>query len=460
MTERYPERNKKIVELFGEGMSRREIAEKMGLSEGQVGGVLRGFKKKKMGKQDATLKIEGNLATFYQVTDNRTFTVDDLLEKAGVNLDDWIITKQVVKAQEVFSKKEDVDLKWKDGQIEGKKRVYPKHLISTLWHVHAYMARRVPEPFQPVITPVKVKMRRAAHPKRTIHENKVAVALFDAHFGFEKSLRDGYLKPFHDRSALDVALQITQTVKPDLSAFGGDWFDLADWTDRFSRSPSFYWTTQPALLEAAWWVGQFMQYSQDGVMFKGNHEARMDKAIINHMKESYGLRPANQMDGFPVMSIPFLLGLEDMKVRWIDQYPEGEEWLNESLALKHGDTVSGKPGGTVGTEIVKKTFSVGFGHIHRQELATKSIRRGGHWEAVKAFSPGCLCHIDGRLPGSNQHQNWQQGIAVIHYDHLYWNHVELIPVENGRAFYNGKFYYARDRLDEIVNDTQWDRLKR
>ena len=453
------ERNKKIVELFGEGLSRRQIAHTMGLTEGQVGGTLRQFKIKRLGPSNATMKIEGNLATFYQVTDDRTFTVEDLLEKANINLDDWIITKQVIKAQEVFSKKEDVDLKWTGGQISGRKRIYPKHLISTLWHVHAYMARKEPIAMKPVIQPAVVKVRRAKKTNRSVHENKIALALFDPHFGFEKSLRDGSLTPFQDRKALDVALQIAQTVKPDLTAFGGDWLDLADWSDKFLRSPNMYWTTQPAVLEAAWWMGQFMSYSQDGVMFKGNHEKRMDTAIIKHLKESYGLRPADQMDSYPVLSVPNLLGLQSMGVEWIDQYPEGEKWLNETLALKHGDSVSAKPGGTVGNEVSKRTYSVGFGHIHRQELATKSIRRGGHWSAIKAFSPGCLCHVDGRLPGATQHHNWQQGLAIIHYDSLYWNHVELIPIENGRAFYNGEFFYARERLDEIVEATQWERLK-
>jgi hypothetical protein len=62
----------------------------------------------------------------------------------------------------------------------------------------------------------------------------------------------------------------------------------------------------------------------------------------------------------------------------------------------------------------------------------------------------CLCHIDGRVPGSDKRDHWQQGLAIVDYEVDGRNYsVTYVPIENGQLVWNGQLFTARDRLPEI-----------
>jgi hypothetical protein len=59
---------------------------------------------------------------------------------------------------------------------------------------------------------------------------------------------------------------------------------------------------------------------------------------------------------------------------------------------------------------------------------------------------GCLCYLDGRVPGVKQKQNWQQSFALVHYDPNGWHHtVEEVKVYPRRDGTGRRECYFRDR---------------
>lgn len=314
---------------------------------------------------------------------------------------------------------------------------------------------------EPIVRPVEVTLTGSlALPSSKIGHVKKAVILPDAQIGFTRDFSNGALDPSHDRNAMDVALQITDHVEPDEIVVLGDWFDLPDWSLKYVRSADMYWTTQPALVEGAWWLSQLRALVPAARIryIEGNHEQRMQRAIDERFNVVYDLRPVNDLNGDPVLSIPRLLGLDGLQIEYVGPYPHGEVWLNDDLRLIHGETVRARSGGTVRSVVDQNWHHEGQGHIHRTEMASRTIwtRDGGH--TYYAFSPGCLCRIGPNIvPAWGSRHNWSQAIAVVEYTGT-MSHVDLVPIQDGRALYDDHEWVAMDEdslVSRIEADMHW-----
>ena len=311
-------------------------------------------------------------------------------------------------------------------------------------------------PIEPSWTPVN-KARpvviKAPKPPRTKSGGwRVAVVLPDPQIGF-RDLPNG-LDPFHDESAMDLALQITSYLEEyervDEVINLGDFLDLPA-QGRFEQEPSFASTTQKAIDRGHLFLQQ--QRAAAGpkakiVLIEGNHDRRMEKFIVSNAASAFGLKRAN-LDEVPVMSLPFLLRLDEIGVEYIDAYPAGAYWLNDKLRAIHGDKV--RSGGSTAAAYTNNTpqISTIFGHVHRQELQARTVfDRRGPIKSV-AISPGCLCRVDGAVPSVNgstridgtpatYYENWQQGVAVVHYKKTGEFYTELVQFDDGKAVFRGK----------------------
>lgn len=321
------------------------------------------------------------------------------------------------------------------------------------------LVRKDPKPLHPQIQPVAIRRsarQRRSKPGRIQRQLKTAVFVSDPHFGFARNWRTGELAPFHDRRVLDIALQIMHTVMPDVVIFGGDTLDLPDWSDKFVRSPAMYETTQPAVIEAAWWLAQVRAAvpGADVFVLEGNHDVRMENALLSHLNQAYQLRPADEMTLPAAMSIPRLLALHKLNIEYVGGYPDADLWLSDNLLVTHGEKAKGAPGGTVGALVNQEDVTIIHGHIHRIERASKTVHGRRQRRIIQAICPGCACHIDGRVPGRTAKQNWQQGIAVIRYDDRR-HEVAIAAVDEGEALFEGALYQAADRLGELQEATGW-----
>jgi len=287
---------------------------------------------------------------------------------------------------------------------------------------------------------------------------KVAAILPDPQIGF-RDLSTG-LDPFHDEKAIDVALQIIGYLEEhdrvDSVINLGDFLDLPA-QGRFEQEPAFAFTTQHAINRGHKFLQQ--QRAAAGprakiVLIEGNHDKRMEKFIMTNAASTLGLKKANMPDTMPVMSLPYLLRLDEIGVEYIDAYPAGAYWLNDKLRAVHGSKV--RSGGSTAAAYTNDSphISTIFGHVHRQELQSKTVfDRLGPIKSI-AVSPGCLCRVDGAVPSVNgatkidgspavYYENWQQGMAVIMYKPTGEFFTELVQIDRGKAVFRGREFTSK-----------------
>lgn len=373
---------------------------------------------------------------------NNVRTLDDLLREAPVDLKVWR-----AESHEINS--------W---PTTAKNKVTQELISRRNWQVRAKFVRIQPVPIHPAVQPLSINAEITPPSKARRDGIQQTLILTDPQFGFHKDINTGRLEPFHDRKALDVALQIAQAVQPDRIIWLGDMEDLPDWSDRFLRSPEFYWTTQPSIIETVWWLAQFRLACPDAdiLILEGNHDKRLQDALLKHLPAAYNLRPPSEMHLPPALSIPRLLDLDTLHIEYVPDYPNGIVWLNQAAAVIHGDVARGNPGATVAKVVKDNDVTVIQGHIHRTEWASRTIHSPTGRRPVYAFCPGCLCRIDGAVPGVKKRQNWQQGIGIVYHDDESEATPVPIPIRRGKAIHGGVLYEARNRLEDLRKDTDWE----
>jgi hypothetical protein len=363
------------------------------------------------------------------ITDNvvsgKAPTLESLLKKFKISQDEWKVTNFKVNQWDVSAKEE------VDGKI-----VWNTH---TNYQANASLVRIVPVvcEFPNVqgakIIPLKFNVKI---PKRKL---KVDVILPDSQCGYKRDLNTGELTPLHDLRAIAIATEIVKDIKPDRVIMLGDMLDLPDWSTHFVRSPEFYFTTQPSLNYMASWIAELRPYCKDMVYIEGNHEKRMIDSIVQNTIQAYGIKPANEPKSAPVISVPYLLGLDKLKVQYVGNYPHGEFYINNNLVCIHGNKVGPKSGQSVMKLLDSPRISIIQGHVHRLEMAHKTVWTHGSPKIYQAISCGTLCRIDGVVPGGGTRYNWQQGVGIVEYTDENFQ-IDTIGIYEGKSIYRGKQY--------------------
>lgn len=399
------------------------------MTRGQVAGLVKRYRDTLDTKEEITVEATENTQEITSKS-SRITTLQQLIDSCNIDLEEWIIERHVINKWEVGAKNSRDELQ-----------------ISPLFQVKAWLTKRHPDQITPVVQPVDITINviKQSHnkPERT---RNIAVTLGDPHFGFSMDMMTRELTPMHDRSALSVALQIVKDIQPDVIVWKGDILDLPDWSDKFLQSPEFHFTTQPAIVEASWWLSQFVQScNAENIAVIGNHGERIDKALMKHVISAYGLRSADNLD-IPVMSLRNLLALDKIGVYWAGS----EHWITDNIRVIHGDIAKTTPGATAKAINDRANETTIFGHIHRTELTSRTIHTRNGQRTITAFCPGCLCRVDGVVPPGKL-QNWQQGFAVLHYDD---NNVQIDPVSiTGGIAYHGREYVGEFDRGQLENDT-------
>jgi hypothetical protein len=359
------------------------------------------------------------------VTGKGIKTLEGLLKEAKVDLTEWVVTKKVIN-------------KW-DGMGKGGDPV-------PLWQVKAWLARR-PSFFVKEVKPISPVAKR---PLRSEQAQEVALIIPDSQHGYRRR-RDGSLEPLHDRLACDLALQAAEFLNPDKIILLGDMLDLAPWSTKFSTDPALRFTTQASLVELHWWISSMRSACPDAeiVYMEGNHEHRILRAITDNADEIVHLRPANDLEGAPALSVERLLGLDGLAVDYHGPYG-ASYWLWDQVRIHHGNVVRPKGGATVTAMLNNSAHSQIVGHIHRREYACKTIQGSGGNKIIEAMSPGCLCRLDGAVPhaAGSSVLDWQQGLGVV-YKNVDMVHMNVLPIVNNQMVIHGKVFIGEDRIGEL-----------
>jgi len=260
--------------------------------------------------------------------------------------------------------------------------------------------------------------------------------------------------PFVDEKALQTALDVLRDVKPDKVVLVGDLLDLSAWS-KYIQRPEWATATQDAINETHKLLVTLRKLAPAAeiVVLEGNHDARMEKYALTNAQAAFGLRKANEPEGWPVLSVPYLTAMDDLDIKYISGYPANRYWINKNLQVRHGSIA--RKGNTAIAVAQEERISTIFGHIHRVETQylTHHTYEGG--KTIGAWSIGCLCDIMGSVPSVRggvdlqgkpvaNAENWQQGFAVVDYEDgdgvfnvqpLYIN-----TFANHQTIYNGKKY--------------------
>lgn len=308
-----------------------------------------------------------------------------------------------------------------------------------------------------VATPANIHPRSAKYVKSKF---LTGVVMPDIQFGYAHDHSTGKRIPFHDERALDVMLQIMSDLSQIDAAWSlGDGLDNAEF-GRYITLPTFAEITNQALQDLHNHLAEVRGLAPYAKIkfLEGNHDRRIENYILKNAEKAYGVRQA-QVDpsgpiGWPVFSVPNLVNLNHLNVEYLSGYPANIDWVNENLAVVHGDKV--RSGGSTAAAVVDdERASLVFGHIHRRERADKTRRvhpeRGNYKESF-AISPGCLCHIDGRVPSTKgsydlygrpiqRAENWQQGFGVLTYEEGNGSFdFEQVSIHEGTAYFRGNRY--------------------
>jgi hypothetical protein len=149
--------------------------------------------------------------------------------------------------------------------------------------------------------PVKiVEATQPKKPKKT--KLKTAIILPDPQVGFRR-LEDGELNSFHDQRAIDVALQIVRDEDPELIVNLGDTLDFPQF-GTYEQEPAFAMTTQATIDAGYEYLAQQRANAPSAhiAMLEGNHDRRLQKAIVKNIKDAFALRRAKLPEDWPVMS--------------------------------------------------------------------------------------------------------------------------------------------------------------
>lgn len=307
-------------------------------------------------------------------------------------------------------------------------------------------------PQWPVIQPAKptvVKHNKIPTQKTSV---KTTGIVPDPQIGFWR-LSDGTMVPMHDERAMETTLQILANTKPNVVCVLGDFLDASEWSSKFVTYPEFVLTTQAALDAGHLYLARIRAaVGPDAVIYflEGNHDKRIELAVVKNTMAALRLRQANAPESWPVLSLPFLLRFDELGIEYIGAYPAGRVKLAEAhgeqtpLYALHGEKLDMKK------QANAERQSTVQGHTHHVSMHSETYEYDGTPQQVQSWTMGCLCRIDGAVPSTRggvdmfgmpykRQESWQHAMAVVvETENGWW--LEPIFIHDGVAYYNGNEY--------------------
>lgn len=280
---------------------------------------------------------------------------------------------------------------------------------------------------------------------------KLSIKGGDTQIGYRR-LPDGEYESFHDEAAMDLFIQVCAAYQPDTIDILGDFLDLAS-QGKYVQEAGFAQTTQMSIDAGYRFLAALRAACPDATinLIEGNHDKRMQNFIELNAVSAFGLKKADLPEQWPVMSLPYLMRMDELSINYVDAYPAATVWTNENTRNIHGTRANSK--GSTMSQYVHELphINTWAGHTHRTEIVYRSVQ-GGFGQLIESYgaNPGCLCKTDGTVPsvkgalhadGSSAGvvEDWQQGLGF-----LYYNDTESIPqvyrIREGEVIIDGRVF--------------------
>ena len=311
------------------------------------------------------------------------------------------------------------------------------------------------EPEWPVIQPAAPVNIEHMHPDIAPARAglKLSLKCADPQIGFRAI--DGGYEAFHDWRAMNIFIEVCRREQPDSIIILGDYLDLAS-QGKYVQEAGFARTTQMAIDEGHVFLALLRAACPDAeiILVEGNHDKRMQTFIEQNALAAFGLRQANMPESWPVMSLPNLLRLDELRVTYMDAYPAAAHWDNDRTRNIHGTRANSKGSTMAQYANDAPHIDTWAGHTHRTEIVYKTVI-GPRGEAIESYAanPGCLCKTDGTVPsvhgalhvdGTSARvvEDWQQGFGALLFDEEGNAWPQVYRIRDGRAVYSGEILEA------------------
>jgi len=238
-----------------------------------------------------------------------------------------------------------------------------------------------------------------------------------------------YHIPYMDKKAYGAMKTYAKEYKPDVFVINGDLLDFYS-ISKFDKSPRRKTTFKEEIdlgKTCLTELKKILPSKTQIIYLEGNHENRLQRYLWGHP----------EFEGLEQLYLENLLDLNAKDIKFVGV--DGDYWKNDTGHIKLGDTfvmhgdnrLNGAKGGMNAAYNTMKSIgnSTIIGHTHR--LSHKSHKSPYHnWVAMEA---GCLCNHTGSA-------DWQQGFATFELYRGKGVNYQIIPINKGKIFHNGKIY--------------------
>lgn len=143
--------------------------------------------------------------------------------------------------------------------------------------------------------------------------------------------------------------------------------DVSRWEDRDGEA-----TAEESVEAAYYMIRDYIEASPDSelIWVAGNHDIRIEKYQNQNARKTAKVHRAGETQ--PVMSLPYLMRLDELGVELIGDYPLGKYKLADNLVVIHGDKAKQGAGATAIEHLKKRGYSIISGHVHRAAIVFKT----------------------------------------------------------------------------------------
>jgi UDP-2,3-diacylglucosamine pyrophosphatase LpxH len=294
-------------------------------------------------------------------------------------------------------------------------------------------------PIHPLLSvrpaPVRNYVSKEIRPRATAME---VLFIPDIHFGYvlsgEAGVDETVLEPLHDENCVFLLLKVAAEYQPETIVLLGDGLDLPA-LSKFITAPRMKHLVQPAIDAFGDFLQQLRTFCPKSriIFIKGNHEERLDNQLKMLLPEVAGICRAGETTS--VLSLASLLHLEKLNIEYVAPY--GKRVYVGNTMVHHGELIGKRGGDTVSKMLDAFVESSVCGHVHRLEVAYRTLWTKYGPQLLFARACGTLARIDGTLPGP-LYPDWQQGFGALWFGNI----PHIYPINNHSVAIDGHIISA------------------
>lgn len=218
-----------------------------------------------------------------------------------------------------------------------------------------------------------------------------------------------YHAPHYNRGLHETSLQMMRDFDPQLVLNLGD---LGDFTSisRHRERPRLVQHVNDCIVGGGSILRDTRAAVPDArmVLLPGNHDDRIQHALIDHMRDMLGVR--GYSDEYDALDLRRLWDLDPIHVEMVDEdWDRAKFHVNDNLSAIHGTRTTKTAGEDMLNKLVR---SVVQGHSHRMRFTyrTQHDDPKNDFRTRVAVECGTMAQLSGSL-GYGDEENWQQGFV-------------------------------------------------